>query len=135
VKVIKFITPVDKLPLATRNRVSQVTFHPTLPYIAVQSHERSVEIFRIRTEEEARKKQLRRRKRAKEKKIKQKGDADGIDNDEGADDENDIEFSDLFTPHLVVRASGKIRSFDLPSPDPGKTGFPVRVSKMGLARC
>jgi U3 small nucleolar RNA-associated protein 12 len=116
------------LPLATRNRVSQVTFHPTLPYIAVQSHERSVEVFRIRTEEEARKKQLRRRKRAKEKKTKQTGEAEAYDNDEDMDVEKDIEFSDLFTPHLVVRASGKIRSFDLPTPDSGKAGFPVSVT-------
>jgi U3 small nucleolar RNA-associated protein 12 len=122
--VVKFITPVDTLPLATRHRVAQVTFHPSLPYIAVQSHERSVEIFRIRTEEEAQKKQLRRQRRAKEK-SKQKGEKDGKANDEEVDVEKSIEFSDLFTPHLVLRASGKIRSFDLPTQDTSKSGFTV----------
>lgn len=52
------------------------------------------------------KKQLRRKKRAKEKKQTKK------DEQDPEDDEEEIRLVDLFTPHLVVRASGKIRSFD-----------------------
>jgi U3 small nucleolar RNA-associated protein 12 len=131
-EVAKFIIPLAALPLSTRHRVSQVTFHPTLAYIAVQSHDRSVEIFRIRTEEEARRKQMRRRKRAKEKKSKSQGgkqEEQAEDQDEVvAEDEEAIELVDLFTPHLVVRASGKVRSFDLPVPETGKAAFPVSTS-------
>ncbi|TFK55785.1 WD40 repeat-like protein [Heliocybe sulcata] len=120
-EVTKMIHPITTLPLSSSHRVSQITFHPTLPYLAVQSHDRSVELFRIRTEEEVRKKQARRRRRAKEKKEKKgKGHEDGVDVD--VDEHKEVELVDLFTPYLVVRASGKIRSFDFPSSDPGVKG-------------
>jgi U3 small nucleolar RNA-associated protein 12 len=83
-----------------------------------------VEIFRIRTEEEARKKLLRRRKRAKEKKDNI-GQADDDDDDMNDALKRDTQLVDLFTPHLIVRSSGKIRSFDFPVPDSNKTTFPV----------
>jgi U3 small nucleolar RNA-associated protein 12 len=93
----------------------------------VQSHDRSVEVFRIRTEEEARKKQARRRKRAKEKKEKAKGTQDSVaDADDTEDAEKPLELVDLFTPHLVVRASGKVRSFDFSVVEASKGGLPVR---------
>ena len=114
-QVTKMIHPVTTLPLSSKHRVSQITFHPSRPYLAVQSHERSVEIFRIRTEDEVRKKQARRLKRVKEKKeqAKVKGKAKDAEEDVDMDAEHkDVELPDLFTPYLVVRASGKIRSFD-----------------------
>lgn len=73
----------------------------------MQSHDRSVEVFRIRTEEEIRKKQARRRKRAQEKKKQGK-----VAEERQEEDDSQIALVDMFTPHLVVRASGKIRSFD-----------------------
>lgn len=124
-KVQKMIHPISSLPLSSRHRVSQILFHPTQPYLAVQSHDRSVEIFRIRTEEEVQKKQLRRKKRAKEKKQQEqtKGNRRKIEpeaeNDsQDMDEDLDVKLVDLFTPYLVVRASGKIRSFDF---GPGDT--------------
>ena len=119
-KVAKMIHPITSLPLASHHRVSQITFHPTQPYLAVQSHDRSVEIFRIRTEEEARKKQARRKKRSKEKKKSKEAEenvaADGLDEDA------EIKLADLFTPYLIVRASGKIRSFEFGADDVGHKG-------------
>ncbi|KAI0347395.1 WD40 repeat-like protein [Trametopsis cervina] len=114
-EVTKMIYPITTLPLSSKHRVSQITFHPTHPYLAVQSHDRSVEIFRIRTEEEVRKKQARRKKRSKEKKgqAKVKGKAAEPEVAEGDDNaEEEVTIPDLFTPYLVVRASGKVRSFD-----------------------
>jgi U3 small nucleolar RNA-associated protein 12 len=108
------IHPISNLPLSSKHRVSQIKFHPTQPYLAVQSHDRSVEIFRVRNEEEVRKKQARRKKRAKEKSQQ---DVNGkeinlvVEPDPQAED-METNFVDYFTPHLVVRASGKIRSFD-----------------------
>jgi U3 small nucleolar RNA-associated protein 12 len=112
------IHSVTSLPLSSRHRVSQIMFHPTQPYLAVQSHDRSVEIFRIRTEEEVRKKQARRKKRSKEKKKAKE--AENQDSD--GDSEVEIKLVDLFTPYLVVRASGKIRSFDFGADDKGHKG-------------
>lgn len=110
------IHPVTTLPLSSKHRVSQITFHPSRAYLAVQSHDRSVEIFRIRTEEEVRKKQARRKKRAKEKKEQAKSKGKAVEKDD-VDDAGDVgsdevTIPDLFTPYLVVRASGKVRSFD-----------------------
>ncbi|KIJ70192.1 hypothetical protein HYDPIDRAFT_78063 [Hydnomerulius pinastri MD-312] len=118
-EISKMIHAVATLPLASRHRVSQILFHKTQPYLAVQSHDRSIEIFRIRTEDEIRKKQARRRRRAKEKKEKSKSKNDELDDkmDEDVAGPDDVNLIDLFTPCLVIRASGKVRSFDFPTKD------------------
>ncbi|EPQ59303.1 WD40 repeat-like protein [Gloeophyllum trabeum ATCC 11539] len=137
-QLTKMIQPITTLPLSSSHRVSQISFHPTLPYLAVQSHDRSVELFRIRTEEEVRKKQARRRKRAKEKKEKHSGkgkDKNGEEGDADMDENKGIELVDLFTPYLVVRASGKIRSFDFPTSESslkGNTQLFVALSSNAL---
>lgn len=117
------VHPLTSLPLAVRSRVSQITFHPTQSYLAVQSHDRSVEIFRVRTEEEARKKQARRKKREKEK-VKNRKDKDRELEEESKEDDNakPVGLEDLFTPYLVVRGSGKIRSFSFADEEPGPRG-------------
>lgn len=111
------IHPVGTLPVSLRHRVTQISFHPTESYLAVQSHERSIEIFNIRTEDEIKKKRARRKQRAREKakKKKDKGDdVDDVDAEMQANDpEEEIGVSDLFSSYLTVRASGKIRSFDI----------------------
>ena len=125
-QISKVIHPVADLPLSSRHRVSQVTFHPTHPFLAVQSHDRSVEIFRIRTEEEVLKKQARRRKRAKDKEGKTGSAKDDARNVTNPEVDPDITLVDLFTPHLIVRASGKICSFAFGGNNVGPTGA-VRV--------
>jgi U3 small nucleolar RNA-associated protein 12 len=130
------IHPVTSLPLSSRHRVSQILFHPSQPYLAVQSHDRSIEVFRIRTEEEIRKKQARRKKRAKEKgKSKKKGkDVDDAVEDaveDAMDVDQEINVIDLFTPYLVVRASAKVRSFDFGSKEAvSKPGVQVRINSL-----
>lgn len=108
----KVIHPVSTIPLASPYRVSQISFHPTLPYLFVQSNERSVEVFRVRSDDDIRKKQARRKKRADAKAAKGKGKKvnDVLDNE----DAEKVEVADLFTPYLIVRATGKIKSFALP---------------------
>ena len=124
------IQAVAALPLSSRHRVSQVLFHDSQPYIAVQSHDRSVEVFRMRTEDEARKKQARRRKRAKEKEGKSK--SKGGELVDKADEEEtgvgEVGLIDLFTPYLVIRASGKVRSFDFATKDVNGHKTSVQVS-------
>lgn len=124
------IQAVATLPLSSRHRVSQVSFHDSQPYIAVQSHDRSIEVFRIRTEDEARKKQARRRKRAKEKEGKSKSrEKEAIDKaDQEETSTREIELADLFTPYLVIRASGKVRSFDFATKDINGQKTSVQVS-------
>ncbi|KAF5393700.1 hypothetical protein D9757_000118 [Collybiopsis confluens] len=107
-EINKIIHPVAALPLSSRHRVSQISFHPSQPFLAIQSHDRSLEVFRIRTDEEVKKKRLRRKKRVKEKKERQKNPAQ----DEEPDEDDEISLLDLFTPYAIVRPSKKVRSFD-----------------------
>ncbi|KAF9075943.1 WD-repeat-containing protein [Rhodocollybia butyracea] len=111
-EINKIINPIAALPLSSKHRVSQISFHPTQSFLAVQSHDRSVEIFRIRTAEEVRKKQLRRKKRAKEKRDKQQPADVKNDDEEEPEEADETSLVALFTPHVIVRASKKIRSFD-----------------------
>lgn len=130
------ILPLTILPISSRQRISQISYHTTSPYLAIQSHDRSIDIFRIRTEEEIRKKQARRQKRAKEKQA-QKGEKDEKQNQSQSqnEDENErkedadkeISLVDLYTPYLVIRASGKIRSFDFVPNDVHPKGIQVRT--------
>lgn len=117
------IHPMGTLPISQRHRVSQISFHPSEPYIAIQSHERSIEVFSIRTEEEIKKKRARRRQRAREKsKKKSKGEPDGMNMEvaaglENEPEEEEVGLTDLFSSYLVVRASEKVRSFDFVNAD------------------
>jgi len=111
VQITKMIHPVTTIPLSSKHRVSQLSFHPRLQYLAVQSHDRSVEIFRVRTEDEIRKKQARRKKRAREKKREKRLQEPDVEDEEN-EGEQEIDLVELFTPYLIVRSSGKIRSFD-----------------------
>lgn len=114
-KVNKLIHFVSTLSLAFHQRVSDILFHPTQPYLAVQSHDRSIEVFTIRTVEELRKKQARQRKREREKKKER---AEEVDNklsdmtNEGGGGMVEVTLVDLLTSHVIVRASGKVRSLD-----------------------
>ncbi|KAI6119434.1 WD40-repeat-containing domain protein [Pisolithus croceorrhizus] len=130
-EIDKIIHFTASLPLALHHRVSHVLFHPFQPYFAVQSHERSVEVFRIRTEEEIKKKELRRRKREKEKKEKEKVGSTVTEpkktSDEGDPKLDEVTLPSLFAPLLVVRASGKIRSFDFGTRDAGKGKSGVQI--------
>ena len=105
------------LPLSTKHRIAQVLFHPKKPMLAVQSHDKTVDILRIRTQEEVRRKQARRKRREREKAKASGGDKGDLEVEQAAapDDELDnstakISLVNLFVPYLVVRASGKIRS-------------------------
>jgi hypothetical protein len=108
-QLTKMIHPLTVLPVSSRQRISQIHYHPTAAFLAIQSHDRSIDVFRIRTEDEVQKKRARRQRRIKEKKS-QKGTT--ADEDMFGNEDAEIQLVDLYTPYLVVRASGKIRSFN-----------------------
>ncbi|KIO30256.1 hypothetical protein M407DRAFT_225108 [Tulasnella calospora MUT 4182] len=132
-ELTKIINPVGSLSLTSNHRVSQISFHPFEPYLAVQSHERSVEIFNIRTEEEIKKKRARKKQRQREKQRKkqekEKETAMEEENDAPAEDgTDDIGLTDLFSSYLTVRGSGKIRSFDFVNAEVTKNGIQVLLA-------
>lgn len=79
----------------------------------------------MRTQDEIRKKQIRRKKRAEEKgKAKSKG---GEEKEGGVDTgSEEVKLVDLFEPYLVIRATGKVRSFDFGPESGTKGGAQVR---------
>lgn len=126
-KMVHFVTTFS---LSLHHRVSQILFHPSEPYLAVHSHERSIEVFRIRTEDEIRKKHARRRKREKEKKREKEMVTMAEPNDMADEDDaklDEVALIDLFTPYLVVRANAKVRSFDFGTKGTGPHKSSVQV--------
>ncbi|KAJ3206540.1 hypothetical protein HK099_000505 [Clydaea vesicula] len=91
----------------SKERVSTIKVHPNGRYIAVQSMDKSVEIFKCRTQEEIKKRLARKKKRVREK-ITQKGN-DALEDVE--DQELDSVVEELVSYNLL-RCSGKVRSFD-----------------------
>ena len=77
-----------------------------------------------------RKKQARRLKRAKEKKGTKKGNADDQNNE---DDQTqglvkEVQLIDLYTPYTIVRAAGKVRSFDFVREESDANHVQVRIT-------
>ncbi|KAI5307394.1 hypothetical protein KEM56_002401 [Ascosphaera pollenicola] len=91
-----------------KDRTIGVQFHPRLDYIAIHGSEKSVEIFRIRTEAEVQKALARKRKRKQDK---------SKDKSEIAGDEQPVSLasapvSEVFVSYTIVRTGGKVRSTD-----------------------
>jgi U3 small nucleolar RNA-associated protein 12 len=136
-KLKRAIYPIAALSLPNTSHthnISQITLHPTLPVLAIHSGEKTIDVFRLRTEEELRKKLARRRRREREKK-KEKGKGKGKEVDEDEDDEGgnveiiadgEVEWRDRLAVWSVLRAGGKIRSFAF-APETAKTKGDVQV--------
>jgi U3 small nucleolar RNA-associated protein 12 len=80
-----------------------------------------VEVFRVRTDEEIRKKHARRKKRADAKAAIGKAENVNAAADNGPIEK--VELADLFVPYLVVRTTGKIKSFAFPEEARPKDAF------------
>lgn len=96
-----------------KDRTLGIRFHPRLDYVGFHGSERSVEIWRIRSQTEVQKSMARKRKRRKDKEA-QREDADNEADTqkEEAEDVSSAPVSEVFVPHVIVRTGGKIRSFD-----------------------
>ena len=135
-KLKRAIVPIAALNLphtSHNHNISQITLHPTLPVLAIHSGERAIDVFRLRTEEELKKKLARRRKREREKKEKGKGKA--VNEDEAEEDaemstangEGEVEWRDRLAIWSVVRTGGKVKSFSF-APETLKSKGEVQVS-------
>lgn len=141
-KLKRAISPIAALSLPNTSHthnITQITLHPTLPVLAIHSGEKTIDVFRLRTEEELRKKLARRRRREREKaaaaaKGKGKGKAATTAEEEEEDAGEDItvgedgepEWRDRLAVWSVLRAGGKIRSFSF-APETLKTKGDVQV--------
>jgi U3 small nucleolar RNA-associated protein 12 len=139
-KLRRAISPIAALTLSTQSHthnITQITLHPTLPVLAIHSGEKTIDVFRLRTEEELRKKLARRRRREREKKkegsSKGKGkevageDEDEDDEEVGTGGDAEPEWRDRLAVWSVIRAGGKIKSFSF-APETLKSKGDVQVS-------
>ncbi|KAM0790814.1 hypothetical protein ACM66B_004659 [Microbotryomycetes sp. NB124-2] len=130
-KLKRAVVPIPALSLPTTSHthnIGQISFHPTLPILAVHSSERTIDVFRVRTEDELKKKLARRRKREREKKEKKgKGKQDdGSDNDDDGPASEGSEWRDRLAVWSIIRPSGKIRSFSF-APETAKAKGDVQL--------
>lgn len=101
-----------------KDRTLGIKFHARGNYIAAHGSEKAVELWRIRSESEVQKSLARKRKRRREKALAAvavNGTVDGGDllGDNGKPDElPSADVSDVIVPYVIVRTSGKVRSFD-----------------------
>ncbi|KXX78292.1 WD repeat-containing protein 3 [Madurella mycetomatis] len=114
-QAVNFLQNRGTLHRQSKERAVEVSFHPKHDYFAVHGIEKSVEIWRIRTEAEVKKSLARKKRRRREKLAKDKtGDKD-VDMDGAGDEADDItkaEISDVFVQHVMVRTTGKVRSVE-----------------------
>ncbi|KAI1627591.1 Ca2+/calmodulin-dependent protein kinase [Exophiala viscosa] len=110
-----------------RDRPLAVRFHQRRELIAVHGSDKTVELLRIRSENEVRRTLVRKRKRRQEK-AETAADADsGVDVADHKEDTTDISTAsaaDFFVPYILVRTGGKVRSIDWAGHNRGK---PVQI--------
>ena len=99
-----------------KDRTTGVSFHPLGMMIAAYGAERSVEIWRIRSEDEVRKKLARKRKRKAEKLKGMNGTVNDDTTKTNQEDITSAGVDDLLASHVDIRVGGKVRSVDWAKP-------------------
>ncbi|KAI7977467.1 hypothetical protein EIK77_007089 [Talaromyces pinophilus] len=90
-----------------KDRTTGITFHPRADYIGMHGAEKAVEIWRIRSATEVQKSIARKRRRRKEKEAN----GDDVKDKDEADDNTPPPITEVFVPHVIVRTTGKLKSF------------------------
>lgn len=109
-----------------KDRTIGVSFHPRGTYIAAHGSDKSVELWRIRSESEVLKTMARKRKRRKEKAMAaagQDGKANGdlVNGEKDKEDLSSAHITDVIVPYVIVRTTGKLRSMAWASRRAGKS--------------
>ena len=82
--------------------------------MAVQTHDKSLDVFRIRSDDEIKKRRAKRKRQAAQAKSTKATEDTTEGEAQNTSDDNEIKAEELFAPYLTIRAKGKIRSFDFP---------------------
>lgn len=109
----KILTERGTLYRHGKDRTIGIRFHPRLDYIGIHGSDKSVEIWRIRSETEVQKSLARKRKRRKEKAAQNEdGEQNSVVDADKPEDVSAAPVNEVFVSHVIVRTGGKIRSFD-----------------------
>ncbi|KAI8820199.1 WD40-repeat-containing domain protein [Fimicolochytrium jonesii] len=106
------VVGLGTLERQSKERVVTLRVHPSGRYVGAQGSDRLVEVFRIRTEEEIKKKMARLKKRQKEKKTKGKGGKEEANGNDDEEEEVKLSVADEIPRVAHIRCSAKVRSFD-----------------------
>ncbi|ODA78322.1 hypothetical protein RJ55_05703 [Drechmeria coniospora] len=110
---MKYLSDRGTLHRQSKDRATEIIFHPQRDYFAVHGAEKGVDIWRIRSEAEIKKSMARKRRRRREKNKDGKQTDEVMPNaDENAEDASKADVSDVFVQYLIVRTGGKVRSVD-----------------------
>lgn len=110
---VRYLHGRGTLHRTSKDRAIEVVYHPQKDYFAVHGSEKSVDIWRIKSEAEVRKSLARKRKRQREKqKTNKNGHEDNDIANETNEDITQADISDLFVQYVIVRTGGKARSVD-----------------------
>jgi len=105
----------------SKEKPTEISFHPHKDFFAVHGSEKAIEIFRMRSEDEVRKSLARKRKRRREKQAADSEKTDVEVNEEKTEDISSAEISDIFVQYVIVRTGGKVCSMDWIKPKSTKT--------------
>lgn len=94
-----------------KDRTLGIRFHPRSDYVGFHGSDKSVEVWRIRSQSEVQKSMARKKKRRKEKEARTEENGAEEDNDK-PEDVSAAPVSEVFVQHVIVRTGGKVRSFD-----------------------
>ncbi|KAI5466279.1 WD40-repeat-containing domain protein [Mariannaea sp. PMI_226] len=107
----QFLHDRGTLHRQSKDKATEVVFHPKRDYFAVHGSEKAVDVWRIRSETEIKKALARKRRRRREKQKDGKQIEDETGNAD-AEDASKADVSDVFVQYVIVRTGGKVRSVD-----------------------
>lgn len=110
-KTTQFLIDRGTLFRQSKDKATEIIFHPRRDYFAVHGSEKSVDIWRIRSEAEVKKSLARKRRRRREKTKDGKAEDDTAA-PEATDDISNAQVGDFFVQYVIVRTGGKVRSVD-----------------------
>ncbi|KIE03390.1 WD domain-containing protein, partial [Metarhizium majus ARSEF 297] len=97
----------------SKDRAIEIIFHPQRDYFAVHGSEKSVDVWRIKSEAEIKKSLARKRQRRRQKQKDSKAEEHDAENgDEANEDVSKANVGDVFVQYVIVRTGGKVRSVD-----------------------
>lgn len=95
----------------SKDRATEVAFHPRRDYFAVHGADKAVEVWRLRSETEVKKGLARKRRRQREKQKDSKKEEDVTANgDDKVDDISQADITDIFVLYVTVRTGGRVRA-------------------------
>ncbi|KAJ3080298.1 hypothetical protein HK102_003159 [Quaeritorhiza haematococci] len=125
--ILKAVTLKGSLQRKSQERVMHLRVHPDGKYVGVQAADKSVELYKIRSEAEIKRK-LARRKRRQREKIKAKQQDGNATVMEDVDESLQPKIEDEIALTCIIRCSSKVRSFDFSPVRPTGAAFAGRMN-------